>query len=224
MWSPVFRAQIQTYYPTMYAALIFFVSFQKEFNGSQIAVEYLKLVMNIGLPMFAYYHIKKNFDWLEDQKFQNKFGTLYSNQNTRKKAILFVMPIFCIKRIIIAIGTIFISQPVAANIMIYVYTSLFSLGFNLTCRPLSSPALNWIDNINELFILTSSYFMLAFSSWMYMPNKDFDLAKCSDNPLLRYNVGKYYIPFLGVALSFNFIIIIFESAKGLRLNYRKKAY
>ena len=59
---------------------------------------------------------------------------------------------------------------------------------------------------------------------MYTPNKDFDLEECPDNPLLRYNVGKVYIPFLGVALTFNLINIIFESVKGLKLVRKKKVY
>ena len=84
------------------------------------------------------------------------------------------MPIFCTKRIIIVLGTIFIKQPVAANIMIYIYLPLFSLGFNLTYKPFITKALNWIDNVNELFVLISAYFMMAFSSWIYRPNKDLD--------------------------------------------------
>ena len=125
--------------------------------------------MNLILPVFAYFYLKKNFELLDDAKFEQKFGTLYSNHNTRRGTIKVSMPIFCIKRIIIALGTCFIVQPVAANIMIYIYTSLFSLGFNLRFRPMSSPSLNWIDNTNEFFILLSSYFMLSFSSWFYKP-------------------------------------------------------
>tara|TARA_B110000285_G_C14985223_1_gene543432 strand:+ start:655 stop:1032 length:378 start_codon:yes stop_codon:yes gene_type:complete len=54
-----------------------------------------------------------------------------------------------------------------------------------------------------------------------MPSKWSTLIKSPDDPMLRYNVGKIYIVFLGTALAFNFVIIIFESAKGIRLKYRK---
>jgi len=67
--------------------------------------------------------------------------------------------------------------------------------------------------------------MLAFSEWMYTPVEDsFFQYKCPDDPLLRYNVGKIYLYFLGVALAFNLIIIIFEMSKGLRLQFRKTKY
>ena len=137
-----------------------------------------------------------------------------------------MIPIFCFKRILVAVGTIFIMQPVAVNIMIYIYTSLFSLGFNMTYRPLVSPNLNRIDNINELFVLCTSYFMLAFSGWTYVPSKEgeYDLKKCNDNPLLRYKMGDVYIPFLGLALAFNLTIILFEMTKGLKLKFRKTKY
>ena len=138
--------------------------------------------------------------------------------------VILSMPIFCLKRILIAFGTIFVTQPVAANIMIYIYTSLFSLGFNVQFRPFNTPNLNRIDNMNELFILISSYFMMAFSGWIFTPIKEFDQTKCPDNPLLRYNVGQIYNYFIGVALSFNIIIIIFDMIKGLKLKYRKKRY
>jgi hypothetical protein len=82
------------------------------------------------------------------------------------------IPVFCVKRIIFALGTAIILQPIAGNIMIYIYASLFSLGFNLSVKPLSSPTLNCIDNINELFVLISSYFLMAFSDWIYTPTKE----------------------------------------------------
>ena len=57
--------------------------------------------------------------------------------------------------------------------------------------------------------------MLAFSFWIYDPiTKE---EKYPDNPLLRYDIGKVYIPFLGMALVFNIIIIIFEMINVLRL-------
>ena len=139
-------------------------------ESSKFATQIFKFSLNLILPVFAYFHLKKNFNKLDDNKFENKFGTLYENHNVKRSTIIFSMPIFCIKRMIFALGTIFIEQPVAANIMIYMYTSLFSLGFNLTVRPLSSPSMNRIDNVNESFILVSSYFMLSFSFWLYTPN------------------------------------------------------
>ena len=45
-----------------------------------------------------------------------------------------------------------------------------------------------------------------------------------DNPMLRYEIGKVYILFLGIALAFNLVLIIFESSKGIKLKYRRKMY
>ena len=129
--------------------------------------------MNLSLPIFAFVYLKKHFEKLEEAVFEQKFGTLYSNHNTRRTTIIVSMPIFCLKRLLVAFGTVFVIQPLAFNIMVYIYISIFSLGFNLTVRPLNTRALNLIDNINESFILISSYFMMAFSAWIYTPNKNY---------------------------------------------------
>tara|TARA_B110000285_G_C14985223_1_gene543431 strand:+ start:196 stop:483 length:288 start_codon:yes stop_codon:yes gene_type:complete len=94
----------------MYAALYFFVNFEgfDESNKAKFPTNILKLVLLTILPVFSFFKIKKNLKRLNNDKFQKAFGTLYGNHNTRKSTIIYSMPIFCIKRMLIALGTIFI--------------------------------------------------------------------------------------------------------------------
>ena len=210
----------------MYSAFYFFANKEEfiQINISKFGTHTLKLAFNLYMPIFSYLYLRKNFDKLDEPNFEKKYGTLYSNHSTKRATIILSLPIFCFKRFLIALGTVFINQPIAINIMIYIYSSLFSLGYNMTLKPLNSKTLNYIDNINEGFILISAYFMLTFSSWIYTPIKEYDNRKCPDNPKLRYDAGKLYVIFLSTAMAFNFMIILYEILKGLSYAFRKKKY
>jgi hypothetical protein len=93
---------------------------------------------------------------------------------------------------ILAFTTVMFPTQVWLNVAVYIYTSLFGLGFLLTDKPMSEPVLNYIENVNEFIIYTTGFFMLIFSAWF--PNRE-----------LQYEIGflwyYYIIAFIGLNIS-----------------------
>ena len=86
---------------------------------------------------------------------------------------------------------------------------MFTIGYSLTVKPMNSRFLYWIENINEVFLLISAYFIIVFSFWLYIPEEDhFDSKTREDYPMLRYRLGFVYLAFLLAVLAFNLIIIL----------------
>jgi hypothetical protein len=87
-------------------------------------------------------------DKLENRDFQRRYGTLYTNLFLRdgiiqlKSSTYWFVTIFCLKRMILAIATVYHGHQIWLNAAVYIYTSVFSLGFLLTQKPMADPALN----------------------------------------------------------------------------------
>ena len=77
---------------------------------------------------------------------------------------------FCIKRLIYGFATVFLTDFVVPQVYVYVFLSLFSLGYNLTRQPLNSKLLNFMENLNETLIFSCGYFLLTFTQWICDPN------------------------------------------------------
>ena len=68
-----------------------------------------------------------------------------------------------------------------------------------------------MENINELLVYFSGYFLLIFTQWI-----------C--DPMKRYEFGWFYINLIGVVVAINAIIILYEMGVGIRKQYRKRQY
>jgi hypothetical protein len=125
---------------------------------------------------------------------------------------------FCVKRILFALGTKVLYLAVAINIGLYFYLSLFTLGYNLVNRPMNTRIIQWMDNTNEFFILLSGYAIMLFSGWIFDFDYDRDDADndIPDDLELRYNLGFCYLAFLMFSVAVNLIIVIFEISRMIR--------
>ena len=74
--------------------------------------------------------------------------------------------LFCIKRLIYALVTVYLGEHIVPNVYTYTFIPLFSIGFNLKNRPMISKLLNFMENINESIIYFSGYFILIFTQWV----------------------------------------------------------
>lgn len=74
-----------------------------------------------------------------------------------------------------------------------------------------SKVLNFMENMNELLIYFSGYFLLIFTQWI-----------C--DPLVRYDIGWFYINLIGIVLGSNLLIIFYEMGLGVRKGWRKRIY
>lgn len=115
---------------------------------------------------------------------------------------------FCLRRFIIAIITIFGNGFLLSQIFIYTYSSLITAGYFINYRPMNLKTLNRIEIINEIFVLPTCYFMIL--STERIPDVE-----------LRYQIGKGYIYMLIFILSINFLMIVQEMFSQI-IDKRKK--
>jgi len=76
MWSPVFRSQIQTYYPTCLLTFAYFRDMDQA-EPIQVSTSIFKLMLVLSLPFFSLYQLRTNLKMLEDAKFKKMYGSLY---------------------------------------------------------------------------------------------------------------------------------------------------
>ena len=157
LWNSVIRSQIQYYFPV---TLIVLGSMREE---SLSVVSFVKLICLLVLPTFSYFYLKMNFENLEKQEFSSKFDSLYLNLYPLKPTVFKMMSIFCIKRLIFGVSTIFLSEYVVPHMFVYVFVPLFFLGYNLVHKPMATRLLNFKENMNELLILLCAYFIPLFT-------------------------------------------------------------
>ena len=120
-------------------------------------------------------------------------------------------PIFCLKRLIYALATVYLGNFVVPNIYIYIFVPLFSIGYILNNKPMYSKLLNVMETLNELIILLSGYFLTIFTQWICDPKE-------------RYRYGWVYVACVVLAVFINFVIILYEMFVGLRKEFRKKMW
>ena len=101
-----------------------------------------------------------------NKQFETSYGTLYTNVRLGAQTSYINTSIFCVRRLVIAIGVIFTALNVI-NIYLLVFSCLFLINFFLNRRPLQSSFLNKIEVINELSLLAVSYYMFRFT-FMYL--------------------------------------------------------
>jgi hypothetical protein len=147
----------------------------------------MKLVIIIVFPIFCFVILRKHFYYVEDKAFIHRYETIYENLYPLKHTVYLQTPLFCIKRILLAYGAACIVRPVVINIALYIYLSLFTIGYNINNRPMSTRVIQAIENTNEFFILISGYIIILFSNWIFDVYYDNQTAlEIGDLPLLRY--------------------------------------
>ena len=74
-----------------------------------------------------------------------------------------MMTLFCVKRLIFGLSTVFLAQFVVPHMYVYVFIPLFCLGFNLSNRPMTTRLDNFKENLNEFVVLICAYFIPMFT-------------------------------------------------------------
>ena len=137
---------------------------------------------------------------LDDASFKQAFGTLYTNvetKRTRNASVYEYLTIFCVKRMIYAYVTIFYSDTLFVIIIAYICLPIASINFFVNCKPLKGKALNYIEIMNEMFILQVSYYMFVFTDFV-------------QSVPLRYDIGFVFMYYASFTLVVNFVIIAYE--------------
>jgi hypothetical protein len=51
----------------------------KKPTATNVSVACIQLILVVSLPIFSYKFLKKNTDFLDEDNFENSYGTLYQN-------------------------------------------------------------------------------------------------------------------------------------------------
>ena len=133
----------------------------------------MKLLVLVGLPVFSFKHLKKNFNRIVgyQDEFELAFGTLYQGADPCRTSSYQMNTIFCVRRLFVALFTIFYRGPLVVNLYVNIYSSLWIIKFYFKRKPMKTPTLNKIEILNEIFYLFCNYFMIIFTD--FIPDVEF---------------------------------------------------
>ena len=118
---------------------------------------------------------------------------------------------FCIRRLLVGLFTIFSEKPLVINIYINIYSSLYIIRFYFDKKPMLTPTLNKIELLNEIFQLFSNYFMFLFTD--FIGDVEF-----------RYQIGYSFIGYVSMVFLINLSIIVADMFTDIRLKSNQKAH
>ena len=202
MWSPVFRSQIQMFFPTCIATFSYFRYIGIQEDLGDLPGNLIKLVIILGLPIYARRILKASFETktlLNDEAYKKKFGTLYQNMRTNRDSIWQVTPIFCAKRILLAFCTVYIFVLPLTCSYVYGFASLFSIGYYLNNMPMERKLFNFMEILNEGLIYFTFIFTFIFTDWI-------DIEE-------RYTMGYVFISVVVVVLLINIACVVWDIFK-----------
>jgi hypothetical protein len=108
-----------------------------------------------------------------------------------------VTTIFCAKRILLGFTTVYIAGLPLASTYVYGLGSLFSIGFFLNNKPMSSKIFNFMENLNEAAIYMMCYFTFLFTDWI--PDIE-----------LRYTLGFVFMPCIVLIVLINIVCVFYD--------------
>ena len=109
---------------------------------------------------------------------------------------------FCLKRTFFAYSTVNFKDFMLINNVTYFIIPIMSIVYVFKMKPMKSKILNYIEIMNDLFLLWTGYFIFIFS--------DFVL-----DPKYRNYLGLIYQYSIITVLVLNFIFIILECKDGI---------
>ena len=92
---------------------------------------------------------------------------------------------------------------------VYIFTSIFQIGFNLNNSPLISPALNRMESLNEFCIYISGMTLFLFTDWI-------------PDLVTRYILGYFYALCLVVVMAINIGFVMYELLKMVKRSIKKR--
>ena len=232
MWSSVLRTQIQTYFPTALSTFAMIKSLHDNYqtqeisfptrnlkenyvdpfyekNVSNFAMVFMKLLILFGLPVFSYCFLKWNRVKIYTvREFDTAYGTLYQNLKN-SESIHLVVTIFCMRRMFIAISTIFGNQAIIIDIYLNVFGCLGMIKFFFDFKPMNQAFLNQFEIFNEISLLFIYYFMFLFTD--FIPDVEF-----------RYTLGFYFIYLVGSVFFINLVLVIYSMMYAIYFDFMKK--
>lgn len=115
------------------------------------------------IPPFICVYYTQRFDYWQDEKFEEKFGSALDALRTDSKMVIFNPVFFLVRRATIAILGIFYSHHFTAQIFMLIIMAMCQLIFLLSVKPFISDMMFKIEVFNESITLCMTYVALAFN-------------------------------------------------------------
>ena len=162
------------------------------------AVMYAIILMAVLLPIGSTILLLRKKHKLLDEDFNGSYGSLYSNLKTYEKsnvANLYWTPTQMIKKLLIAMVTVFVASLSWLQIILFQVIQLASLIYMANYMPMNSRSLNMIELINEYFVLVCSQYLILFTD--FVPSAD-----------IRYQFGAIFMYILLAVIGVDCVIIL----------------
>lgn len=171
----------------------------------------MKIAIIGSFTLGTLYFLNSNLNILDAKKLHKKFSTLYHNQVTHKKVAFKIMAIFFVRRLTLAVFTVWLNDHVIASLLVYFYFSIYIAGIGIHDRPLNDRWNNLLENFNESFIILSGYFIMMFSEWV-------------GDVYVRYEYGAVYNDILQGIILLNVGMIGNNIIQSLQRYYQRRIY
>lgn len=101
---------------------------------------------------------------------------------------------FCLKRLFIALGTVYLNDSVIMNLYINIFATLLFVKYLIDNQPMNFRYLNQLEISNEIIMLFFTYFIFLFTDFVA------DIKT-------RYKLGFWFICLIGFIFLFNLSLI-----------------
>ena len=167
-------------------------------------------VQLVVLPLFILAYIYPNYLSLKKPEFMDKYGAIYDMidlKHKRRSALLWSL-FFLGRRILFALGVIFLIDYPIFQIYLFIFPTLAVLMMVGLAEPLPTPAENKQEVYNNFTILILSYCLLCFTEFVAKPDT-------------RYNMGYLMILLTIQNIVVSLIIIAFSPIRMLKLRCKR---
>lgn len=210
MWSSILRLILQGYFNQVYTQLVMVICRNDSYTFMIDFQMYTTLVIAFVFPTTITVLLIWKKKVLLEQNNIAKYGSLYKNVRVYEHSPtgnIFWLTLFLAKRLSIALITVLIGSFTWAQIALFQYLQLFVLMHFMYYFPMESATQNWMETLNELFVLFCSYFLLLFT----------DLIPSIDH---RYMLGDLFMYILLTLAAVDVIIITYWIIKHIIRMYQ----
>jgi len=129
------------------------------------------------------FFILTRHELLFQEAFRSKFGAFYEDFKIHDKRALLYYSVFVIRRYLMALTCVFLTDHPIFQIQMYAFYTLFYLWYLVSVRPFNNELNNRLEILNEFVVLGTSYLLFIFSDFV-------------DDPGLKFKCGMAFIAIL----------------------------
>jgi hypothetical protein len=163
------------------------------------------------LPIWIVVFYLKNFDQLEKEDFQKKFGAVYEGLKPTEKTWIVYPVYFIVRRVLFMVISLLLYRSVTAQLLLMQLLTLCSAGYILHFWPFDESLVNSLEAMNECFTLAMLHVSFCFS----------DLI---DNVDTQYLVGYIFIACMSLCILIHLFFLFKDMVWKLILQIRRWRY